>query len=353
MPARPELQDGHGRPAREPERRARRDAASARASTSASTTRSSTRTARRRQPALRQARLPHLNRLLAVTAEEALAGADVAVVVVDRTGPSLEALRDRPAASSSTSTAGSAPSRGTSRLRGGRLVTSARARGRSAAAACSDHRPEPARCRSTGGSGSSARRCVDAGYDVTVVCPRARSTGDRDRSSTASRIHALPAVRARRQRASASRCEYAYSLARHGAAGAQGAAARALRRRPGLQPAGHLLAAGRWFRFAGRHPVRLRPPRPVPRAVRVAVPGRAAAATRACCSSSGPRSAPPTRSSRPTSPIAAVAHAARRQGAPSDVTVVRTGPDPDALQAGERRPELCAAAAATWSPTSA
>ena len=72
--------------------------------------------------------------------------------------------------------------------------------------------------------------------------------------------------------------EYAYSLPRDGLADAQGTAVRPVRRAAGLQPARHLLADRPGPSRRRPHPVRVRPPRPVPRALRVPVPGRPEAA---------------------------------------------------------------------------
>ena len=60
----------------------------------------------------------------------------------------------------------------------------------------------------------------------------------------------------------------------HGTPGPAGASLRPIRRRAGLQPARHLLAAGLVAPAARRQPLRLRPPRPVPRAVPLEVPRR-------------------------------------------------------------------------------
>ena len=72
--------------------------------------------------------------------------------------------------------------------------------------------------------------------------------------------------------------EYAYSLPRHGLADAQGAASRPVRGAPGVQPARHLLADRPGPSRLRPHQVRVRPSRPVPRAVRVPLPRRPEAA---------------------------------------------------------------------------
>ena len=94
------------------------------------------------------------------------------------------------------------------------------------------------------------------------------------------------------------------------------------------------------FRAARRHALRVRPPRPVPRALPVTLPpaGRAAA-TRAAVRWSGDATGPPTTSSPPTSRTAR-SRVTRGGKRPEDVTVVRTGPDPRRAAPRRARPEL-------------
>ena len=82
---------------------------------------------------------------------------------------------------------------------------------------------------------------------------------------------------------------------------------RSVRRRAGLQPSRHLLAARPVAAPPRRHPVRLRPPRPVPRALPVAVRGRPGVPTAGCSSLERRPSAPPTASPPRTSRTAAIA----------------------------------------------
>ena len=89
---------------------------------------------------------------------------------------------------------------------------------------------------------------------------------------------------------------------------------------------------------AGWHQVRLRPPRPVPRAVRVPLPRRPDAAVPGPARPRAPHA--PDRGSRDLHQrlLPRDRHRPQRQVARSDVTVVRTGPDPDKLQARPGRP---------------
>ena len=110
----------------------------------------------------------------------------------------------------------------------------------------------------------------------------------------------------------------------------------------------------RWLRRRDGTAVRLRPPRPVPGAVRLALPRRRRGCPhRGCCSSSARPSAPRTTSSPPTSPTPR--SPSRRGGKAADDVTRR----PHRARTRERlrrrragRPS-CAAAARTWSPTSA
>ena len=125
------------------------------------------------------------------------------------------------------------------------------------------------------------------------------------------------------------------------------------RRHPGLQPAGHLLAARAGLAVCRRHPVRLRPPRPVPRALRVPVPAGRPLALPGCCGARAhARTAPPTMSSRPTSPTRSIA-IGRSGKAARDVTVVRTGPDPEPAAAAAPTPRAARGAGGTSPRTSA
>ena len=86
----------------------------------------------------------------------------------------------------------------------------------------------------------------------------------------------------------------------------------------------------RWLRLAGRVAVRVRPPRPLPGALRVAVPARARGSPDGVCSL---ERATFRTADQVDSTNESYAEIAMRRGrkAPEDVTVVRTGPDPDRL----------------------
>ena len=133
-----------------------------------------------------------------------------------------------------------------------------------------------------------------------------------------------------------------------GEAGAHGRAGAALRGHPGVQPARHLLAASAAvLRAPRRIAVRLRPARPVPRALRVAVPRRGRACrTGSCWRWSGRPSAPPATSSRPTSPTAGRPSAAARS---TPTTSRSSAPAPTPIASGVARavPEPSGAAASS------
>ena len=125
---------------------------------------------------------------------------------------------------------------------------------------------------------------------------------------------------------------------------------RAWRRRPfdvdpGVQPTGHLLAARRGVPGPGRHAVRLRPARPVPRAVRVrASPTASPAVARVLrCAGTCNLSASRTASSQRTSPTAG---RAERAAASQPPTSPSCAPDrtPMRCDAGPRSRAHAAAA---------
>ena len=117
----------------------------------------------------------------------------------------------------------------------------------------------------------------DAGYEVTVVCPK----GDGDPAHEV--IDGVELYKYRPYAPGGSKAgfvlEYVYSFLATARLVAQGQAGRRrVRGDAGLQPAGHLLADRAGAARPGPDQVRVRPPRPVPRAVRVAVPRRPPAA---------------------------------------------------------------------------
>ena len=175
---------------------------------------------------------------------------------------------------------------------------------------------------------------VAAGYDVSVVCPKGPGDPAYQVIDTVRDLQ-VPAVRARRQQAQL-RHRVRVLVPRNGVAGAARLAARAGSRSAGLQPARHLLAdRASALRVIGRHPVRLRPPRPVPRALRVPLSRRPAARLpgtpwRSSAAPTGPRDhVISTNESYRDIAIAASGKA------PEDVTVVRTGPTPSSCERGE------------------
>ena len=179
---------------------------------------------------------------------------------------------------------------------------------------------------------------VAADYDVTVVCPKGK--GDPG-------YQVLDGVTIFKYRPYAPGggalgfiLEYAYSFLATAAAGAPGPARGAVRRAAGLQPAGHLLAHRLVAAPARRLAVRLRPPRPLPRAVRLAVPRRQPAGPPRVC---WPWRRPPSRTAdHVISTNSSYAEIAMRRGgkAPTDVTVVRTGPDGERLRRRAAEPGL-------------
>ena len=117
------------------------------------------------------------------------------------------------------------------------------------------------------------RTLRDAGYDVTVVCPRGKDTGAYQVVDGVT-IHGYRPYAPGRQRA---RLRAGVRLLVPGHAAASRCKARRRGRFDVIQacnPPDIFWPLARWFRAAGRVPLRLRPPRPVPGAVRVALPRR-------------------------------------------------------------------------------
>ena len=126
------------------------------------------------------------------------------------------------------------------RLPGGRLVTATRPGPGVAPGCSSSSRTCP--CRSTGGSGWSARPW-SAPATTSPSSARAARAPAANRSSTA--CGSTPTARTPRAAARSASCvEYAYSFLATARLALKARRQGAVRRRPGLQPAGHLLAAG-------------------------------------------------------------------------------------------------------------
>ena len=105
---------------------------------------------------------------------------------------------------------------------------------------------------------------IARGYRVSVICPKGPGDPARQHIDGVDIYKYPPAPEA--EGLARVRLGVRLQLAAHGVAVAAGPAQPAVRRHPGLQPAGHLLAAGAAV-AAVRGQVRLRPPRPEPRAV--------------------------------------------------------------------------------------
>ena len=133
-----------------------------------------------------------------------------------------------------------------------------------------DHRPEPAGAvrpaRLAGVPGAGRRRATRS----RVVCPK----GDGDPAFQV--IDTVELYKYKPYAPGGSKlsfiAEYVYSFVATAWTTAQGPAARQVQGPAGLQPAGHLLADRQAAAGPGRHPVRVRPPRPVPRALPVTLP---------------------------------------------------------------------------------
>ena len=210
------------------------------------------------------------------------------------------------------------------------------------------------RCPSTGGSGWSARRCARRLRGVGHL-PEGPGRPVVRRCSTASSIYKYRPYAARRQHGSAS----SPSTSTRSLATAW--LAKRARRPDGFDviqacnPPDIFWPLGPGLPRARTDPVRVRPPRPVPRAV--SSPG----------SPSGPqlpyrgllraRAAARTATADhviSTNELVPARSRSTRGGKTADeVTVVRTGPDPDRLRRGRGRPRTAPRAASTWSPTSA
>ena len=285
--------------------------------------------------AFAEERLPHLCRILVATPEEALADADAAIVgtraddllaaaprraglptVLDLVGtwPELEAL---PGCTRPRLVAGPPEGQG---------------RGH-------DRRPEPAGpvrpaglARVPGAGAPPATRSRSSARPDPAASPASRS-------STAC---ASTGTRRRRPRAAplAYAWEFALLLGPHRGARPPHPPHRRHGRAPGVQPARHLLGAGPPA-APPRRALRVRPARPLPRGLRSRVrPPVAAAPPRAPARSSGRPTAPPTTSIVTNESYRRRRPRARATCAPSDVTVVRTGPDPRRLRRGAPDPAL-------------
>ena len=265
-----------------------------------------------------------------------------------RPGGALAALAADPPRSSSTSTAGSATRSRACRLRGGRLVIAPPHDVQPDRAARPDHRPEPSRSfrparvarvpdpRSTRAttSRSSARRGKDTGREQVIDGVRFSPTRPTPREARRSASRSSTPTPSSRPPGSPSRPG--------GAAGSTSSRPATRRTSSGRSPGGSA---------ARRLALRLRPPRPLPRAVRVAVPGgsRACAPGLLFLERATFRTADRVTSTNES--YAGIATSPRRQARPStspSCAPVRTR----SACGGPRRTRSCDAAAPTSSPTS-
>ena len=278
-PARPELQDGHRRPAREPERRARR--AADRQGLRGPDLRPD------RQPRAADGREPPATsrpscRICAGCSpprpEAALAGAEVAVVAtsepavarhcvaappaLDPRPPRAARPRSRSSCPGTRGSGGGGPGAARRTLRGPRVLIIVQ------------NLPVPFDRRVW----LECQALTAAGYDVTVVCPKGKDDPAYEVLEGVTLLQ-VPALRAGRRARSASswstptpssrplRLVFARASA---AAGSTSSRPATRRTSSGRSP--------RWLQAARRDAVRLRPPRPVPRALRLALPRRRRAA---------------------------------------------------------------------------
>ena len=338
--ARAELQERHRRPAGEPQRGAGRAADRQGLRRPDLRPDHQPRPADRRQPRHVEARLPHLGRLLAAPPRQALAGSDLGRRVVRRPAV-VGALLGAPPPGSSTCTAGSAPrSRRSPATRGSagdadRAHRDDERRPRPRVLIIVQNLPVPVRPAGLAGVPGAAWRRVRRHGRL----PEGHGRSRRTRSSTAS-----DAARTRPTRPGAARraswLEYAYSFlatARLVLRARRGAAASTSSR-----PATRRTSSGRSARCCAgaTGPGSSSTTTTCARSSTSPASRRAAACPAWACSPSSGATLPhrrprdlhqrvlPRRRGR-----------ARRQG-PGEVTVVRTGPDPQRLRAAAPRPAL-------------
>ena len=172
---------------------------------------------------------------------------------------------------------------------------------------------------------------IDGGYDVTVVCPRGKDPLPYEVIDGVT-IHTYPPYAPGGGQLGFV-VEYSCSFIATARLTSKARRRGTVRRHPGVQPAGHLLAAGSLVSVPGR--VRGSSSTTTTCAQSSTSPGSRKAplcCTAACCCSSAPHSTRRTASPPPTSPTRRVA--VKRGGKrPEHVTVVRTGPDPSRLAA--------------------